>query len=1262
MQHAMWLKSIGLSFAFLLLSNLAFSQSDSTSKDSSNVEPAQLDLDDPPNVQTIYKYDPVSGMYLKILTVGGRQVGTPIALTFDEYIAERQREEQNDYFRQKAQANKYIKSSGIIPPIAPDIEVVDVIFGGGLIEIKPTGSAEVTFGGNFNRVDNPNFNVNNQRNGQFDFGMKMQLNVTGQIGERLKLNWNYDTEANFEFENQMKLNWAGTDDDIIKNIELGNVSLPLNGSLIQGGQNLFGVKTSLQFGRLTTTVIATQQKGETRETQVDGGAQITYYDIQASNYDVNRHFFLGQFFANQYDQALQNIPIVQSGVLINYVEVWVTNRANSQGNTRNVVGFMDMGEQSPDNIYRQDWNPNPSGYEVPDNRANDLYNEVKNQPYCDYSDSRLQLGTDYECLGNARQLRTNEFTVNDRLGYISLNQSLNNDEVLMVAYEYTYNGRRFQVGELSADKPSTSADNAHLNLKLIKPTTIKTNLPMWNLMMKNIYSLNTYNLQTEDFTLNAVYADDPSGADLNYLPVPSEEGQIFEKQLVEVLGLDNINKQQEAKPDGIFDLIEGITVDKQKGRIIFPVREPFGDFLRSKFNDPDGNRADYYCYNSLYDSTKWLAEQDVKHNKFFLRGTFKGSSSDVIRLQCYNITQGSVRVTANGNTLNEGSDYIVDYTLGTVKITNEGILNSGAQIKASCESNSLLNIQQKSLVGVRFDYKYSEKLTMGATFMHMTERPLTPKVNIGEEPILNSIWGVDGTYSTDSRFLTRVVDGIPFIETKAPSSFSFTGEFAHLIPHKPNTMGDRGTSYIDDFEGAETPYDLKYQPNWKLATVPQGQPELFPETQFGDSAYNSRRARLAWYRVDPVFQANQNQTPDHISNDVDALSNHYTRSVQLKEVFPTIELQQGQAQQLPTFDLVFYPRERGQYNYNVDLMNSDGSLNDPEGNWGGITRRIETNDFEATNIDYIEIWMMDPFVYQRQSGDFNTGELYINIGSVSEDIISDRRRAAENGLQAAQGNYPVDTAFYPGATVVSGIVPAGQIINKAFDNDPAVRESQDVGYDGMDDEAERSLLSHYLDALEAKFGTTSMAYQLAFQDPSADNYTYYRDESYDASQSSVLERYKLWNNPEGNSTLDKLQDGTPKSGDVRPDDEDVNEDHTVNMLEEYYQYKIIIDPANFKVGQNYVTDSIIATPQLVNPGHTPQTVTWYQLKIPVRQFEKKVGGIQDFKSIRFMRVFMKGFEDTAVIRFANFQLVRADWRRYLNTLKFPTFCWTSTGS
>jgi cell surface protein SprA len=1209
----------------------------------------QFDLKDPKNYRTDVQYNPADNSYTLQRKIGDRPIGTPRSKSFADYINDYNKQNQRNYFRQKSEATNFVRSSGILPDLFIDPKLNEDLFGSGLIDIRPSGSAELIFGGNYNRVENPNFTARQQKNGNFDFKMKMQVNVTGSIGDHVKINTNYDTEATFEFENRTGLNWQGKENDILQAVELGNVSLPLNGSLIQGGQSLFGVKTKLQFGRLSMTSIVTQQKGETRETEVNGGAQITKFNIQASDYDVNRHFFLSQYFADNYDRALSRLPAIQSNVRITYIEVWVTNRASTYSNTGNIVALMDLGEAEPYNSAFQ----TPQTVPYPNNDVNSLYQTFRANP--DGTKNQLKVGLEYVDLSNARQLNPQEYTLNAQLGYISLNQALNTDEVLAVAYEYTYNNAIYTVGEFSRDRPPSNQDPSTLTVKMIKSTLIKTNLPTWNLMMKNIYSLGAYNMQTDEFNFNVVYADDNGGGDLGYLPTETSETNWYRTQLNAVFKLDKMNRQFEAKPDGIFDLIEGITIQSAQGRIIFPMREPFGEYARSQFNDPNGKTADYYAFDALYDSTKWDAQQDVAHDKFFLRGSYKGSSSNQIRLQCFNVPKGSVRVTANGSMLNEGTDYIVDYTIGMVTIINEGILGSGAVIKASCESNSLFNLQQKSLVGTRLDYKFSDKLLLGGTVLHLTERPLTPKTNIGEEPLLNTIYGFDGAYNTKSRTLTRWVDKLPFIETKEESTVALTWEFAQIIPHKPRSIGDaeRGTSFIDDFEGAETPYDIRNVSRWRIASVPQHQPDLFPNASGGDlKLENNRRALFSWYTIDPIFQnASDLRMPDHLKGDPGQLSSHFVRSIPFDEPFPKKNIQQQQVRTIPTFDLAFYPNRRGPYNFGVDNLNQDGTLQDPERNWAGISRRIENTDFEAANYDYIEIWMMDPFVYEKEAGytgQRNSGQLYINLGSVSEDVLPDKRRSMENALPTANStNSPVEQTDL---ALVGKIQP----IVDGFDNDPDARPYQDVGLDGLSDELERDFYdTNYIQLVESKWGTTSLAYQNAIDDPAGDNFQHHRDASYDASQTSILNRYLFYKQPDGNSNLDRLPDGTPRANTTIPDDEDINSDNTLDQIEEYFQYKIDLSQSDLKVGRGYVADSIRVFANRIDDGHKPDSVTYYQLKIPIREYQKRVGGISNFKSIRFMRMFLTGFEDSVIIRLLEMRMIRADWRRYLNSLKHP---------
>jgi len=1237
-------------------------------KDESNFK-NNLTLDNPSNVGEEVKFNPATGRYDVYQKIGDQSRFTGKSYSIGEYLKLTEEKSKKEYYQQRSQADDNVGGFGKRGSNKPSLlnapEALNKLFGGGLIDIQYSGMAEMNIGGTWNTVKNPNLPTQQQKPpGQLVFLPKLQMNVRGSVGKYINMGINYNTEATFEFENQTKLDWQGKEDDIIKAIELGNVSLPLNGSLIRGGTSLFGVKTTMQFGRLTTSLIFTQNKGQTTESEVSGGAQISRFNIQSDNYDQNRHYFLSQNFRDNYDVALENLPLVNSPFFINYIEVWVTNIQGNVNNSRDIITFMDLGEDKPFNPTLQ----KPSGSTIPfatngNNTISDIMNNDKQVRNASSTVDamannypNLEQGIDWDLLGNARLLSESEFTYHPTLGYISLNGALNNTEILAVAYEYTAGGRTYKVGEFSRqfgatiDPATGSAKPEVLYTKMLKGTTIRTRLPMWDLMMKNVYSLNSYNLNLKDFNLNVIYADDPSGADLNYLPVDNIAG-VSGLPLITVFNLDKLNRQNEAKPDGVFDLFEGVTINQQKALIIFPVVEPFGSHLARKIGNP--NLVAKYSYQALYDSTKWLAQQDVTHNKFFLRGSYTGAASNEIMIGAFNIPKGAVTVTSNGLKLTEGTDFIVDYNIGKVTIINQGILSSGSTIRVSAENPSLFNIQQKTLLGGRFDYKFNNKLIMGATAMHMYERPLTPKTNIGDEPLLNSILGFDGAYTTDSRFLTKLVDKIPFIETKEKSTFLFQGEFAKLIAHEPKSIqrngnkAERGVSLVDDFEASETQYDLKALNNWRYASLPQKQPDLFPEWVPNSSAidrirWHNYNANLSFYSLDPVFLRQERNTPTHLT--VDDKSNHYSRTVRITEVFPNRNLQLGTPELLPTLDLAFYPKERSSYNFNANSadLNSDGNFLNPARSWGGIMRRIETNDFEAANIAYIEFWMMDPYIYNPN----NKGNLYINLGEISEDQLPDRRKSYENGLDPSGNN----TARTEPSALAN--VPIVTTLNNFFDNAPGATANQDLGLDGMTDAQEREFWkTNYLDNIASNFGPNSVFFQQAQQDPCNDNYTYYNDPSYSSDQASILNRYKRFNKQQGNSTNATLSDGTTMGATITPDDEDINRDFTMNLTEDYFQYQVSLNPADMNVGQNFITD--LVTQQVVLQNGKTESVKWYQFKIPVREYNRKVGNIDDFKSIRFMRLFLKGFDDDVVCRFASIQLVRSDWRIYDFSLNTP---------
>ena len=733
----------------------------------------------------------------------------------------------------------------------------DRVFGGSAVDIRTQGSAELIFGIKVNKIDNPSLPEEQRLNTSFDFQEKIQLNVIGKIGDKLKVTANFNTETTFDFENHMKVEYTGYEDEIIKKIEIGNVSLPLNGTLITGSQSLFGIKTKLQFGKTTITSILSQQKSTRSEVEVSGGAQTTDFDIYADQYEANKHFFLAHYFKDQYDLALANLPLINSIINITKLEVWVTNKTGVTENTRNVVAFLDLAETA-ENIYNSSFIL-PSGNSFPDNQtANTLFNLLNNN----YSSIRnindvnstmqttpLNNGIDFEKLERARKLSESEYSFNNQLGYISLNQALNNDEVLAVAFQYTIGNETYQVGELSSTGPT--APDA-LILKLLKGTNFTPSLPNWDLMMKNIYAIGAYQMSNTDFILDIVYENTvETGAITNYLN-ESSESNVHGQPLIKLLNLDRLDQQMNVQSDGVFDFIEGITAKSSNGRIIFPVREPFGSYLQKQFNSL--TIADKYVYQQLYDSTLTVAQQFPEKNKFRLKGSYQSSSGAEIRLNAMNIPEGSVTVTAGSQKLIENQDYTVDYMLGRVTIINKGILNSGIPIKISLENNSMFGIQNKTLLGIHADYEVNKDFILGATMLRLSERPYTIKVNSGDEPISNTILGLDFNYQKEVPWLTTIIDKIPFIETKEMSRIITTGEFAYLIPGHHRAVGNEGVSYIDDFESSRTSIDIKNMGNWKLASIPQHQEDLFLNaSQNNDIISGYRRARLAWYTIDPLF-------------------------------------------------------------------------------------------------------------------------------------------------------------------------------------------------------------------------------------------------------------------------------------------------------------------------------------------------------------------------------------------------------------------------
>ncbi len=1236
------------------------------SHDPANNGKGVVDLDDPSNVKRETTYDPETGTFEFGKKMGDIDFRKPSTMTEEEYRQYQLEQALMKYWQDKvAEDNKADEPVGPIPTLELGKgKVTDWL--GGKIEIRPQGSIELKFGVNSNKVDNPQIPEGQRRMTTFNFDQNIQLNLIGSIGDRMKINMNYNTQATFDFQNQFKIHYRGTEDEIIQKIEAGNVSLPLNGSLISGSQSLFGIKSELKFGRLTVTSVASQQRGERKELEISGGARKTEFELYADNYEVNRHYYLNRYFRDTYDQSMSTLPLITSGIQITRIEVWITNRRNQVTDTRNIIGFTDLGESKDFQLPALN---DGKGLVSPDNNVNSLYGDLKSDnavrsfvnatnKLASYPKGALSQSEHFEKVENARMLTTQEYTYNAVLGYISLNQSLNNDEVLAVAYEYTKNGETYQVGEFSTD--GVAGQDA-LYLKLLKGTITNPRNQLWDLMMKNIYSIGAYQIDPSNFRMDVWYNNPLTSVDLNYIP----KAGVDKKPIVQVIGMDRLNQQQASVPDGVIDFVQvqkngnketgGATINPQNGRVIFTTAEPFGSTLDQALANAGISEAERKAivYQSLYDSTKTAAQQIPALNRFKMKGTYQSSVASDISLNALNIPKGSVKVSAGGATLVEGQDYTVDYNLGRVKIINESVMQSGTPIKVSLESNSLFNIQTKTLLGTHLDYKVNKDFNVGATVLGLTERPLTQKVNIGDEPIRNTMLGLNTNYKTDVPFLTKMVDKIPFINTKEMSSVTFQGEYAHLIPGHSRAIGSNGNAYIDDFEGSQSAIDIRSFNNWVMASVPQGQPDLFPEGGlYDDISAGYNRSKMAWYVIDQtVFFRNNSTTPDNIKGNTEIQHNHFMREVLEQEVFPNKQLSTGQPSNIPVFDVAYYPRERGPYNLDTSGINpTTGEFTDPEEKWGGIMRQLTTNDFETSNIEFIQFWVMDPFSKtvvngsNEDSKNTDGGDLYFNLGNISEDILRDGRKAYENGLPTS-ASYDAND-FYESNWARN---PTAQQIVNAFDNNLDSRIYQDVGLDGWDDNGEKNKFASYYSWAQSYFSGSPVKDKFV-NDPTGDNYHFYRGDDYDAQNLDVLERYKNYNGLDGNSPTTEMAatmntDGYPTAATTIPNVEDINQDNNLSESESYFQYKVSLRPQDMEVGKNYITDRIMAT-----HSESDKQVYWYQFKIPVRSPDKVINNIPDFRSIRFIRMFMKGFSQRVVLRFARLELIRGEWRRYQDDL------------
>ncbi|MGM5468869.1 cell surface protein SprA [Flavobacteriaceae bacterium LMO-SS05] len=1261
----------------LLIDDFAFAQQIPIAQDTTKTgfSLGRINMPNPESVISKYTYDPLSDRYIYTETVGAFNINYPIILTPEEYQQLVVQENLKSYYKQKIDAAEGKKEGSedvqknLLPEFYVNSGLFETIFGSNTIEVIPQGSVEMDLGVLFSKQDNPIFSPRNRSNFTFDFDQRISLSLLGKVGTRLQVTANYDTQSTFDFQNLVKLEYTPDEDDIVRKIEVGNVSMPLNSSLITGAQSLFGVKTELQFGKTKVTAVFSEQKSQSRSVIAQGGGTLEEFSFFARDYDENRHFFLAQYFRNNYDNAMLRYPFIDNNVQITRIEVWVTNRSNQTDNVRNIVAFQDLGESDVIGL-----DSPPAGF------VNVGANQPPNNPNNDFNPTNIggagsQLtqavrdittveqgilptaneGFDFGKLENAKKLiQGSDYTLNAQLGYISLNQRLLNDEVLAVAFQYTIGGTVYQVGEFAnggVEATGVSTDqgtgnqivsNNNLVLKMLKSAITNVDEPIWDLMMKNVYDTGAFQLSPEDFKLNIFYTET---SPLNYIsPVegtsfptfnnntpfdPADDGNIIDTPLIRLFHLDrlNYNNDPQENGDGFFDFVPGLTVLTQNGKIIFTKVEPFGRYLFDILDNdknPNNNAAEYeaetysnpnqekYVYDILYKKTKTAALNESEKNKFQIKGRFKSAGGDGISVGAFNVPRGSVKVTAGGRVLVEGIDYTVNYQLGRVQILDEALKASNTPINVSVENNAVFGQQTRRFSGVNIEHQFNENFVLGGTFLNLNERPITQKANYNSEPINNTIFGLNGNFSTEVPFLTRLVNKLPNIDTDVPSNLSIRGEFAYLAPGAPkgSNFNNEATVYVDDFEGTQGAIELITPQSWVLSSRPrtvnnvnEDDPVNRPGIQNGYG-----RAFLNWYTVDPIFYSSQR--PNGMSDE--DVSNLYTRRVFIDEIFPERDIVQGQSTVINTLDLVYYPTERGPYNF--DPATANGTINNPTQAWAGIMRQITSTDFEQANVEYIEFWLQDPFLDNPSNPG---GELNINLGNISEDILKDGKKMYENGLPENG-----DISTLKPVTAYNTVVPKNQSLVYTFSTLGQERLNQDVGFDGYNDAEEIAQFG-------ANFG----------EDPSKDNYTYFLN-----AEGNIFERYKKYNGSEGNSPDTFSQ--TNRGAAPQPDVEDINRDNTMNTIDSYYEYKINITPNT--LNENNVQINDIKTRNVVLPNGQTREVKWYQFRIPISEspYRKAIGGITDIRSMRFARLYLNGFSQNTVLRFATLDLVRSDWRRF----------------
>ena len=1236
----------------------------------------------PQRWKTEVEFDSSSGGYVARERIGDLDVRDPISLDRHSYrsMVLRRNLDENwaELVAQSEQRRRQSRRGGlgfnIVVPGGRQ-SAFTTIFGKPDVSLRVNGNADIRAGFNYQQSEQQSIFGQKARIDP-EFKQDLQLGINGSIGDKMQINVNYDTQNKFDFENKLELKYTGYEDEIIQSIEAGNVLLNTPSKLIRGGQSLFGIKSEFQIGGVHLTTVMSQQEGQASNKQISGGTEATPFEIRPIEYDDGRHYFLGYYFRNRWEDALSDpgrIILANGFERIDNIELWRFDSGYrvEEEDVREVVAMVDVGESSDIlDLANTFTSAGPADLPGP---ALDQYTEEdlailrdRNQSADNFlgsSGKGLSERSDFQT-GPFKRLEKNiDYTVDEQLGYITLNARLNEDQAIAVAYRYFVNGAPRQVGDFSTDTGGAD-ENTRLVLKLLRPRSPEqpgptSNPAAWYLEMRNIYRLGASQLNSTGFELNIEYARPGQAAQTK---IPALSGN---RTLLDLLGLDRLTQDGAPGSDEIFDYVNGITIVPSKGLLIFPYLEPFGSRI-SEIATANSTDPSDYAFLELYRQKKQNAQTITKYNLYRITGEYKGSVASTYDLNSFaGIVPGSIRVTSAGAELTENVDYIVDYTGGSVTITNDAYLIEGRNIDISFEENSFAQIQKKSLLGLRADYDLDERLSLGATGMRLSEKSPTDKFRIGEEPISNFIWGVDGSFDSDVDWLTRAIDKVPLLQTRQASRITLSGEFAQLRPGHTQTQAFsrsrrdlrkdgrdfnrdelNGISYLDDFEGFETTLPLTQPGSWRISSAPDSIGIVDNADPAADSLRTNWRASGAWYRINN----NTLSEIDALAYNVDAV-----RTIEINEVYPDRELNGQTDRTLSTFDFYINPHERGPYNYTTDL---NSFINSPRDTWAGMIQRIPDGytDFSTKNIEFVE-FIFQPFAENPANMADADAKLYLDLGFISEDVLPDERLNDEDGLSTTTIDESAINAWGRRPTTIP---------DKVVKLDETNQRTEDLGIDGLasyggnypEIGTETFHFRHFLDAIDPANNNPYYRAERArsILDPSADDFHYFGDDNYFKNEdiypggATVQQRFSRFfsglelNGFESQRELADRVDVADRRGNSRyPDSEDLNGNSAPDLLDSYYQYAIPLNKDELdRLAVPSEVDDYIVTEITSQSG---ERTGWYQVRIPVRDFTRKVGEIQDFTQIETVRMWMTGLSDPLTVRFASLELVGSQWRK-----------------